>query len=369
MIRCEPQAYLRNGGTLAELERSLGIAAKRHKDLPRLVMLKYDQIESDFSSTIVRQCRGLILDEDLDWAIVARPFDKFFNLGEGFAAKIDWRTASVLEKLDGSLMILYYHAGKWRVATSGTPDASGEVTPYGVTFMDLFWDIWTSKRYLLPSVLHQNHTFMFELTSPYNRIVVKHGASNLRLIGVRNNISGYESPLRNFPNWDVVREFPKPSSMEEVIKLFDEMKPTEQEGFVVVDHEYNRVKIKHPGYVALHHLRSSISPKNILEIVRRSESPEVLASFPDWETALERVQARFDGLVMALEQKWDEIKYVVPRKEFAAQARTCPWPDAMFALYDERVPTIRTYLKNEIHIDRLAKILAIDEVLEDLVIV
>ena len=46
-----------------------------------LVCLKYNQIESDFSQEIVRECRGLILDSDTA-DIVCYPFYKFFNYGE-----------------------------------------------------------------------------------------------------------------------------------------------------------------------------------------------------------------------------------------------------------------------------------------------
>jgi tRNA splicing ligase len=53
---------------------------------------------------VVQECRGLILDESANWRIVAFPYTKFFNYGEEHAASIDWSTACVQEKLDGSLM-------------------------------------------------------------------------------------------------------------------------------------------------------------------------------------------------------------------------------------------------------------------------
>lgn len=65
-----------------------------------LVCLKYNQIESDFSQEIVRECRGLILDADTA-EIVCYPFYKFFNYGEANQAEIDWSSAYVTEKLDG----------------------------------------------------------------------------------------------------------------------------------------------------------------------------------------------------------------------------------------------------------------------------
>lgn len=41
------------------------------------VLLKYNQIKSDFSQPIAQECRGIILNGDNK--IVCWPFDKFFN--------------------------------------------------------------------------------------------------------------------------------------------------------------------------------------------------------------------------------------------------------------------------------------------------
>src|ERR1019366_8453836 len=111
--------------SIADLEAAYGIKSNRHRAFPHLVMLKYSQINSPMNEPIVQQCRGIILDESNDWAVVSYPFDKFFNYGEPNAAKIDWANTRVLEKLDGSLMTLYWYADQWRVASSGTPDAGG----------------------------------------------------------------------------------------------------------------------------------------------------------------------------------------------------------------------------------------------------
>lgn len=53
-------------------------------------------------SPIVQECRGLILDEDDNWAVVSYPFDKFFNFNESKAAHLDWASGvDVFEKVDG----------------------------------------------------------------------------------------------------------------------------------------------------------------------------------------------------------------------------------------------------------------------------
>ena len=48
-------------------------------------LLKYNQLTSDFSIDIVRECRGCIIrySEALNkYVFVCRPFDKFFNYNE-----------------------------------------------------------------------------------------------------------------------------------------------------------------------------------------------------------------------------------------------------------------------------------------------
>ena len=65
----------------------------------RLVMFKYSQFDSDFMNPLVRECRGIILDEDT-FDVVSYAFDKFGNYGEPYCPEIDWKTARVGEKLD-----------------------------------------------------------------------------------------------------------------------------------------------------------------------------------------------------------------------------------------------------------------------------
>ena len=92
------------------------------------ILLKYDQLESPMGCEEVQDCRGLILERDT-WKVMSLAFRKFFNNEEGHAARINWETAKILEKVDGSMMQLYWdwHKGKWCVGTTGTPEADGEV--------------------------------------------------------------------------------------------------------------------------------------------------------------------------------------------------------------------------------------------------
>ena len=69
--------------------------------------------------------RGLILDHAAR-RIVATPFPKFFNAGErdGTIPDLPFETT---EKLDGSLIIIFHHRGRWRTATTGAFDSDQAV--------------------------------------------------------------------------------------------------------------------------------------------------------------------------------------------------------------------------------------------------
>lgn len=85
------------------------------------IMFKYNQLSSDFTIPLVREARGIIFRES-NWGCVCFPFMKFGNYGESYCPNIDWNTASVQEKVDGSLIKFWYDNG-WHISTNGTIDA------------------------------------------------------------------------------------------------------------------------------------------------------------------------------------------------------------------------------------------------------
>lgn len=344
--RCLPQDFLRHRGTLADLEEIGAIKAKRHSEFPNLVQLKYNQIASPMGHALVRQCRGIILDEADDWRVVARPFDKFFNHGEPHAATIDWSTARVQEKVDGSLCILYWYRDAWRVATSGTPDASGDVNGQALRFRDLFWDTFRAAcdGYVRPWGLALGVTYLFELTSKHNRVVVKHDEPRLTLIGARDTETGEEldpneaglpiAPVRSFPL----------QSMADVEASFESMSPLEQEGYVIVDAAFNRIKVKHPGYVAIHHIKDGFGPRAILEAVRRGETPEILASFPEWQPEFEGIERAYSTLAAELDEDYARLASIETQKAFALEALKTRCSAALFQRRAGRIADVREHL-------------------------
>jgi hypothetical protein len=333
--------------SLDDLRTRYSVKHKRHTKHPNLVLLKYDQIASPMGESLVRECRGIVLDESDGWRVVARAFDKFFNHGEGHAAPIDWATARVQDKVDGSLCMLYHHAGEWHVATTGTPDASGPVNLTGMTFAGLFWQTFRAMGLPLPD---PDAVLVFELTSPYNRVVVRHAEPRLTLLAARSKAMGWqELPAQHFADtYPVVAEHPL-STLADVLGTFATIDPLQSEGYVVVDGAFNRIKAKHPGYVAIHRMKGNgtgPTDKRLLEVVRAGESSELLAHFPEWGDAHARISNAYEGLASELEAQYEEWKGIPIQKDFALKAKDSRCSGALFQVRSGKTPSVRAFLRD-----------------------
>jgi hypothetical protein len=357
------QEFLRHS-TLAGLQAKYFITAKRHSAFPNLVQFKYNQIESPLGEPIVQQCRGIILDETDDWRVVARPFDKFFNYGERHAAAIDWSTAKVQEKIDGSMCILYHYNGGWCVATSGMPDAGGDVNGMGMAFAELFWKTWTAHGWQLPPNTAADMTFMFELTSPWNRVVVKHEKDSLTALAARYR-GGEEVSIEqtHVADFNPVRSFPL-QSMDDVLKTFEAMSPLQQEGYVIVDAAFRRVKVKHPGYVAIHHMKDGFGPRRMVEIIRLGESSEVLTHFPEWREEFDKAKNTYEAVVDEIHADYDRLKDVPVQKDFAIEAVKTRCSAALFQLRAKRIASAKEMF-SAMPIKSLMRLLGLRDVEEE----
>lgn len=354
------QSFLRAGGTFAELTERFAIKHRRHGLHPELVLFKYDQIESPFAEPLVRECRGIILNEREDWRVVSRAFDKFFNHGEGLAADVDWSTARTYEKVDGSLCVLYAYAGAWHVATTGTPDASGRVGPMQLKFAELFWRTY-AKYADAPPLGHDGRCYFFELTSPHNRVVVPHQDDRLTLLGARHE-DGHEVSLDVAREWlgsrfGAARSFDL-SSHGGIVETFAELNPLHNEGYVVVDSAFKRIKVKHPGYVALHHAKDGMSVRAFVDIARSGEVSEVVVAFPEFAAEVAAIQSKFCALVAEVEADYAAIERTETQKNFALMALKSRCSAALFNVRAKKSASVREFLRT-VHVDRIVEMLSL----------
>ena len=337
----QTQIFLRQHGLLALCEQ-FALKSNRHERFPGLVMLRYNQISSPMNERIVQECRGLIVNEADDWNIVSHPFDKFFNAGEPNAAAIDWTTARVFEKLDGSLMSLYFYHGEWQVASNGRPEAGGPLGSRGITMAQGFWQTWRDLGLQIPPDSFAGWWFGFELMTPWNQIIVRHDTSKIVCIGARRPHGTEVWPPEVPFEWPKVASFPL-GSLEDVLGAAEQIHPMNGEGFVVCDAQFRRVKIKSAQYVALHHLRDQFSLPKIIELVRAGEGDEFLAYFPDFRPQFEDVRNRFNATCAQSEADFAELKAIENPREFALAAQKKAIPAALFALRNGKVQTAREF--------------------------
>jgi hypothetical protein len=275
-----------------------------------LMMLKYNQLSSDFNDVIVRECRGLIIDED-SLQPVSVPFFKFGNYGESYCPNIDWKSAKVLEKIDGSLIKIVNLGDDLLISTNGTIDAFSAELQLQNDEIKSFGDL--VMKALDPQVMslfEVGYTYMFELTSKYNKVVIPYDGINLSLIGIRDNnsleeLDIYSHKLSNYFNKPKQYGF---SSLEECINSAKEL-PYTEEGYVVVDKNFNRVKIKSLEYVNVHHLKGEgiLTPKKALDLIRNNEVDEFLVYFDEYKVDIDDVRQKYLNLISSMEA--DLLKY------------------------------------------------------------
>ena len=326
------------------------------------ILFKYSQIESDFSLDIVKEARGLIL-EDKTWKVICYPFNKFFNFGEEYADNIDWESAVVETKEDGSLIKIYFYNDEWKIATNGTIDAEDaelQSGPYK-NFRQLF-DAAAEKCHFDFSRLNRYYTYVLELCSEFNIIICPQSEMRLIHIGTRNN--------RTFQEVEADIGIPHPqryalSSLEDCIamaKTFDFTK----EGFVVKDKNYNRIKVKSEDYVRVHRLANngSMTEERAIELIRANELDEFFTYFPHYKEYIGRIKAKIAALSYTIDKDISRAKVIKEnsssRKDFAAWvAGLSSLEKAIaFLVYDEKIESGDQYIAS-LTTKKLAKLISI----------
>lgn len=220
-----------------------------------------------------RVSRGLILNR-LTGEVVARPFDKFYNWGEG-ERQSEGSLLSVSEKLDGSLGILYREGDQYRIATRGSFD--GEQAEWATEHL---------RRNHNLSRLPPIWTLLFEIIYPDNRIVVDYGArAELVLLAARTRDRGWYAREDQADHMGRKYGFARPrrydvQSAAEILELLPSLTANE-EGFVAVFSDGQRFKFKGDAYTTLHKLISGLSYGAVLEAHQAGTLDEFIGQIPD----------------------------------------------------------------------------------------
>ena len=313
------------------------------------IMFKYNQVFSDFNIPLVREARGIIFRES-NWECVCHPFNKFGNYGESYCPNINWETASVQEKVDGSL-IKFWHDDGWHISTNGTIDAfkanlnDVKYQNFGQLVLDAIRSAFPNEHDFF-NMLDPKCTYMFELVSPYNRVVIPYDETKLYFLGIRDMDDGEE---RNTEESDVSMFFSIPKryplhSLEDVQKAANAL-PWDQEGYVVCDENFNRVKIKSPSYVMAHYARNNniISTERLVQIVLNGEQDEFLIYASDYADELHEVEEVMrkiaNNSVASMKILFGASYEFANRGEYAREVMKYPayMKDFLFRCFDDRI--------------------------------
>lgn len=345
------QAFLRKHKEEVGLEEALQRFHVAHgirgKTDGKLVILDYDQISVKWDQPYGHVCRGLILDAET-FGVIAFGLPKFFNLGEGHAAPVDWDTAFVFEKLDGSMVQRFFnpHTARFEYSTRFQLPRDLEVNEVkpGMTWKNLIDRCMDTIDIVQPP----HETFVFEVMSPANRIVVRHEKYRAALIAVRQLVSLEEKHVINYDEVHRPRHFLL-SSAEETQAFADTLKGTDMEGFVVCDREFRRVKIKGQQYVQLHRLKdSNDSPKALILLARGGDYDEVLVHFPEFAKPLAQALVVITNIVGRHEAAYERLKDIKVQKDFALEVQKLDLEcsAALFQTRAGKAASVRDFFNN-----------------------
>lgn len=342
------------------------------KGIDSLYMFSYDQRKSDFSNDIVKACRGCIVDiEDVsNPEMVCTPFYKFMNYSESSCDEIDWSTAVTTEKIDGELVKLFYYKKEdnWFWVTNNDFDIKHRFSftlpskyvekesENAKTIEDLIKIALLNNN--LPSnfyySLDKDYTYMFELISPKRRIIVDYPITKMYYLG-RRNVKTYKEELPN----DMFNWFDIPSTyncrcLEDALIKCKDYIGTENEGLVVCDANFNRIKIKAEDYLNFKYSikNKSFSKQSLLESIRNNTIDDLIGNFPETKNDFETVKETIiqynnfcDKLRLFGHQVFEKIKLIEPdankwRSEYSkfASSYSKEIANILFSIFNE--PTI-----------------------------
>jgi len=314
-------------------------------------LFDYDQINSPRKHPIADECRGVVVHMPT-LEVVRRMFDRFYNFGEfpELEKEFDWSTAVVDEKVDGSIIGVWFNdeSWTWEVGTRGNAFGDNTVTTLSgedgtITFRQLFlralnktegeFRLWASLK------LGMHRTYIFELCTLENKVVTAYDSDKVFLLGIRYDIIG--GFLEVSPSeldliagqMGVLRpQSYSLSSFEDCVKAANELGGL-KEGFVVRDGQNRRMKIKSVAYVAAHHLRGNgMTPKRAVALALAGEIPEFCSYFPEYLEVLQPYLERADQVKVDILTAYDNFRNIEDQKEFAMCVKDLPFANVLFSL-------------------------------------
>lgn len=324
------------------------VRVQQHPDFPELQIFNYTE-DVQFRNRwnkVTLACRGLILNM-VTGEVVARPWEKFFNLGQMDNRIESNAPVEVTDKVDGSLGILYKRPdGFWSIATRGSfasEQALHATEVLGTRYNDFLQSL---ERHPEAGA----YTFLFEIVYPENRIVVNYGdMDDLVMLGGVHNTYGYYMGPQEAAAWGWTGPVTEVWNFDSFVDAISFPDRKGKEG-VVIRSGTNIVKLKQADYVELHRIVTNLSPKTIWEMLGSGKTiADICSEIPDefhkyvtdigedlWFEASRiqfEIRLTFDKVVSDLLDRYGR-EGQVNRKKFAEVATKTPYAKYLFLMLD-----------------------------------
>lgn len=300
------------------------VSKRKHPTFP-LYIYNYTpecQFEKKWNDTTLI-CRGLVLDEEYN--IIAKPFNKFFNIEEIDKSEIPNLPFEVYDKVDGSLGIIFFYNNTWNLTTRGS-----FTSDQAIKGMEI---LHTKYKHIL-NRMDINNTYLVEIIYKENRIVINYGDfEGLVLIGIIKTSTGEDLPLTNF-GFPVVHKY-----YFDDYSTIKKLEWKDKEGFVVKFSNGFRLKIKFENYKLLHRLITNTSNITIWEMLSMGKSLEIILNnipdeFYNWIIDTQRdLKDKYFEIESYVE---NNFKVLSNRKETAEYFKTLKYSSLFFKKLDDK---------------------------------
>lgn len=323
--------------TLNQYKEEGKLYSQVHPTLPLTIWnytpeVQYEGLWDD----ITLMCRGLVTDDT--GRIWARPFKKFFNLEENRHEPT--QDFEITEKLDGSLIIVFWYNEKFIVASRGSFTSEHALKAR---------EILDQKYSYFQSLSAKDETYCFELIG-FEQIVVSYPEIDLILTGVMKYAfeSHRDSSMERWKNLSKMGKI-------KIVKFYSgldwktikDLNWKNSEGFVVRFSNGSRCKIKFEDYIRLHGVMTNISEKRILRsLVSGEPITEILDEVPDeFFNEIQQIEKGFHDQfseifnISKLYFEYYNPLFQNSRKRFQSRLQDNPYTHIIFKIADNQDPS------------------------------
>lgn len=281
---------------------------------------------TDFAPKGANEMRGIVYRKTPEGMAPEIALHKFFNLGQGGEeeAKNFTKIEYIQIKEDGSMITPHVINGKIYCKTRKTfssdqAQMANKIFNLNDKLKD--WVIRTVENGMQP---------IFELVSPFNKIVLDYQKTELRLLQIRDMVNGEYAHVCDVDGEAesvgiISPEYSLWNSDKDIFSFYEEIKEKEGlEGYVVTFENGHKTKCKTNWYLRLHHILTEglMRENDIIAWILNEELDDVLSQVPETDERKNYALDMSKYLRHFINEKMEEIKkeidgYNGNRKDFA----------------------------------------------------